>query len=251
MPSPPCRRAPPARHYDDAVDTPYRPQPVSFSRRGGRLGERQQRVWDDLADDYVLDPPRDGPSTSVDPAWRLDLPATFGRTAPLVVEIGSGYGEALSHAALEHPELDFLALEVYVPAVAQSLLHIRREGLTNIRLVVANAPEMLTHTLVPASVHELRIWFPDPWHKTRHKKRRLITPAFAELAARVLQPGASWRIATDWADYGEQISEVLEGSPDFEGGRTERFEGRPITRFEAKGLTVDREIHDFHAVRRA
>lgn len=233
------------------MDTPYRPQPVSFSRRGGRLGERQQRVWDDLADDYVIDPPRDGPSTSVAPDFRLDLAAAFGRTAPLVVEIGSGYGEALSHAAVEHPELDFLALEVYIPAVAQSLLHIRREGLTNIRLMVANAPEMLTTALAPASVHELRIWFPDPWHKNKHNKRRLITPAFAELAARVLPPGASWRIATDWEDYADQIAQVLQTSPDFDGGRCDRFDGRPVTRFETKGLKVEREIFDFCAVRRA
>lgn len=206
-------------------------------------------MWDELADDYVLDVPRAGPSTSVDPDFRLDLPAIYGRTAPLVLEIGSGYGETLAHAAAEHPELDFLAFEVYIPAVAQSLLHVRREGLTNIRLVVANAPEMLATALEPDSLHELRIWFPDPWHKTKHHKRRLITPAFAELAARVLPAGARWRVATDWADYAEQIEQVMTDSPDFDGGRCERFDGRPVTRFETKGLKLDREIHDFCAVR--
>lgn len=231
------------------METPYRPQPVSFSRRGGRLGERQQKAWDQLADDYVLDVPRNGPSTSVDPEYRIDPPQLFGRTAPVILEIGSGYGESLAHAAAEHPDIDFLAFEVYIPAVAQTLLHIRREGLTNIRLAVANAPEMLSTALAPGSLSELRIWFPDPWHKTRHNKRRLITPAFAELAARVLPTDGIWRVATDWADYADQIDTVLTGSSDFEGSRCERFEGRPVTRFETKGLKVDREIHDFAARR--
>ena len=232
------------------METPYRPQPVSFSRRGGRLGERQQKAWDQLADDYVLDVPRNGPSTSVDPEYRIDPPQLFGRTAPVILEIGSGYGESLAHAAAEHPDIDFLAFEVYIPAVAQTLLHIRREGLTNIRLAVANAPEMLSTALAPGSLSELRIWFPDPWHKTRHNKRRLITPAFADLAARVLPTDGIWRVATDWADYADQSDTVLTGSSDFEGSRCERFEGRPVTRFETKGLKVDREIHDF-AARRA
>ena len=231
------------------MDTPYRQQPVSFSRRGGRLLERQQRAWDELADDFVLDIPRAGPSTSVDPEYRVDTDAVFGRSAPVVLEIGSGYGESLAHAAKEHPELDFLAFEVYIPAVAQTLLHIRRDELTNIRLAVVNAPEMLTTALAPESLSELRIWFPDPWHKTKHHKRRLITPAFAELAARVLPTGGLWRAATDWADYGEQIGAVMAGSPDFDGGPTERFEGRPVTRFETKGLKVDRVIHDFSATK--
>lgn len=238
-----------AAHYAGSVETPYRPQPVSFSRRGGRLGERQQKAWDQLADDYVLDVPRNGPSTSVDPEYRIDPEQLFGRIAPVILEIGSGYGESLAHAAAEHPDTDFLAFEVYIPAVAQTLLHIRREGLTNIRLAVANAPEMLGTALAPSSLSELRIWFPDPWHKTRHNKRRLITPAFAELAARVLPTGGIWRVATDWADYADQIDTVLTGSTDFEGSRCERFEGRPVTRFETKGLKVDREIHDFAARR--
>jgi len=206
-------------------------------------------VWEELAQTYVLDVPRAGPSTSVDPEFRLDLPAIYGRTAPIILEIGSGYGETLAHAAIENPDVDFLAFEVYIPAVAQSLLHIRREKLTNIRLVVANAPEMMTTALPPESLQELRIWFPDPWHKTRHQKRRLITTEFAELAARVLPVGGVWRIATDWAHYAEQIGEVLERAPHFEGGACERFEGRPVTRFETKGLAKDRIIHDFCATR--
>jgi len=234
---------------DETRDPAYRTEPVSFTRRGGRLGERQQRVWDQLADEMVVDVPQGGPSTSVHPAYRFDADAVFGRSAPLVVEIGSGYGEALAHAAVEHPEWNFLGIEVYVPAVAQTLLHVRREGLTNLRLAIVNAPEMLSMAIAPGALQELRIWFPDPWHKKRHNKRRLITPSFAAIAARALPSGGIWRAATDWADYADQIAEVMEGSPDFEGGRSERFDGRPVTRFETKGLKVGREIHDFTARR--
>nr|WP_254451177.1 tRNA (guanosine(46)-N7)-methyltransferase TrmB [Aeromicrobium stalagmiti] len=216
------------------------------------MSERQQAGWDAMADDYVIEVPRHGPSTSVDPAYVLDAPSVFGRVAPLVVEIGSGRGEAIVHAAQQHPELDFLGLEVYVPGVAQTLVTMRHEGVTNVRLAVVNAAEALT-TMIPAgSVHELRIWFPDPWHKKRHNKRRLVTPQFAALAARVLEPGGVWRLATDWQDYADQMLEVLSGTADFDfaGDWSERFEGRPLTRFEGKGLRVEREIRDLRAVRR-
>ena len=229
----------------------YRTEPVSFTRRGGRLSERQQSAWDELAETYVLDVPRHGPNTSVDPEYVLDVRESFGRTAPLVVEIGSGRGEALVHAAAQHPDHDFLALEVYVPGIAQTLVTMRRDGITNIRLMVVNAAEALTTMLAAGSVHELRVWFPDPWHKKRHRKRRLVTPEFASLAARVLEPGGAWRLATDWEDYAEQIRTVVSESPDFAGGDWgPRFDGRPETRFEGKGLAVGRTIRDVVGIRR-
>jgi tRNA (guanine-N7-)-methyltransferase len=234
------------------VEPTYRTEPVSFARRGGRLSERQQAAWDAVSQTYVVEVPDNGMSTSVDPGYVLDQQALFGRTAPLVVEIGSGRGDALVHAAGEHPELDFLGLEVYVPGVAQTLVTMRHVGVTNVRLMVVNAAEALATMLPEASVHELRIWFPDPWHKKRHQKRRLITPAFAELAARVLEPGGTWRMATDWQDYADQMLEVVTQSPafDFSGTWAPRFEGRPVTRFEGKGLGVARDIRDLAAVRR-
>jgi tRNA (guanine-N7-)-methyltransferase len=234
------------------VDVPaYRTEPVSFTRRGGRLTERQQGAWDATAEAYVLNIPRHGPSTSVDPSYAFDARQAFGRDAPLVVEIGSGRGEALVHAAAEHPELDFLGFEVYVPGVAQTLVTMRHVGVDNVRLAIVNAAEALATMLAPGSVHELRTWFPDPWHKTRHHKRRLVTPSFAALAARVLEPRGTWRLATDWEDYAEQIRAVLLGSPDFDGGEpSTRFEGRPLTRFESKGLAVGRTIHDLTGTRR-
>lgn len=233
--------------------TPYRTEPVSFTRRGGRLTERQQSAWDELSATHVIDVPRIGTSnTSVEPSYVLDQEAAFGRRAPLVVEIGSGRGEALVHAAHTHPELDFLGLEVYIPGVAQTLVGMRHLGVTNIHLAVVNAAEALTTMLSPASVRELRLWFPDPWHKKRHNKRRLVTPTFADLAARVLEPGGTWRMATDWEEYAEQMREVVAGAPDFDfsGDWAPRFDGRPTTHFETKGLRVDRTIRDLQAIRR-
>ena len=230
---------------------PYRTSPVSFTRRGGRLTERQQNAWDKVADTYVIDVPRHGPSTSVDPAYEFDAPAVFGRTAPLVVEIGSGRGEAIVQAAKDQPDHDFLGLEVYVPGVAQTLVTMRHERVTNIRMAIVNAAEALATMLPPASVRELRIWFPDPWHKARHHKRRLITPDFAQLAVRVLEPGGTLRLATDWQDYAEQMLDVVSTAPGLESSSeyAPRFEGRPLTRFEVKGMDVDRVIRDISAVR--
>ena len=224
---------------------------MSFTRRGGRLTERQQSAWDKVADTYVIDIPRHGPSTSVDPAYVFDAAAAFGRTAPLIVEIGSGRGEALVHAAKAQPDHDFLGLEVYVPGVAQTLVTMRHERVTNIQMAIVNAAEALTTMLPPASVREVRIWFPDPWHKARHHKRRLVTPEFATLLTRVLEPGGMVRLATDWEDYAEQMQRVVAGSPELsDGDFVSRFAGRPVTRFEQKGLDVGRRIRDLRAIRR-
>lgn len=230
---------------------PFRTQPVSFIRRGGRLKDRQQRAWDDIAPRFVIDVPRWGSSTSVDPHIALDLTAAFGRTAPLVAEIGSGRGDALVAAAAVQPEVNFLGLEVYVPGVADTLLTIRRHEVTNVRMAIVNADEAL-RTFVPQhSVDELWTWFPDPWHKKRHAKRRLITVEFCSLVSRVLKPSGTWRVATDWADYADWIDDVLAESADLDGARTERFEGREETRFESKGLRAGRVIHEFAAMQAA
>ncbi|RLV55707.1 tRNA (guanosine(46)-N7)-methyltransferase TrmB [Aeromicrobium phragmitis] len=237
---------------ESPVDPRHHRDVVSFIRRGGRLTERQQHAWDDLAASYVLDVPRAVSSTSVDPDFRVDLAAVFGRQAPVVMEIGSGRGESLVHAAAEHPDIDFLGLEVYVPGVAQTLVTMRHENVTNVRLAVVDAVPALSTMLPAAGLEELRVWFPDPWHKKRHHKRRLVTDHFVPLAARVLRPGGVWRLATDWEDYAEQMREVLDRAEPFEfsGTWSERFSGRPITKFEAKGLAKGRTIRDLSAVRR-
>lgn len=227
--------------------TRYRTRLVSFTRRGGRLNERLQNAWDAMAEECVLDVPNAGPSTSVDPDWRFDAAAAFGREAPLVVEIGSGRGENVAHAAERHPDWNFLAVEVWLPGVAQTLQHARLRGLPNIRVAVVNAAELLATGLPDHSAHEIWTWFPDPWHKKKHNKRRIVTVPFTASLARVLEPGGTWRFATDWADYADHAARVVEESPYVEGGRTERFEGRVVTKFEAKGLELDRVIHDIAA----
>jgi len=225
----------------------WRTEPVSFIRRGGRLRERQQAAWDALAATHVIDVPRFGPSTSVDPSYELDSVSTFGRSAPLIVEIGSGRGDALVAAAKAQPDVNFLGLEVYVPGVAQTLMGAQRDAVDNVRLAIANAPEALGTMLARGSVREVHTWFPDPWHKARHHKRRLITVEFSKLVARVLEPQGIWRIATDWDDYAEWIADVLSTSPYLEGGPVPRFAGRAETRFERKGIAAGRVIHDFEA----
>lgn len=163
-----------------------------------------------------MDVPRSSAAdTSVDPSWEYDAAASFGREAPLVVEVGSGLGEAVAHAAAEHPERNYLALEVYKPGLAQTLLRIDQRGLTNVRVAQANAAEALATMIRPVSVAELWVFFPDPWHKTRHHKRRLVKDSFIELAGRVLEPGGVLRLATDWSDYAFQMREAANASPIF------------------------------------
>src|SRR4051812_48042261 len=178
------------------------------------MSDAQERAWVDLAPLYVLETPRDAAATSVRPDSAIVPAEVWGRAAPLVVEIGSGQGHAIVRAAASHPDVDFLAVEVFRAGLARTMLDAERAGVDNLRLVEANAPEVLQHLLPPASVSELWIFFPDPWHKNKHTKRRLVTPEFAGLAARSLAPGAMLRLATDWADYALQMREVLDGAPE-------------------------------------
>lgn len=234
----------PALPVSDAADGPENPDsvhfraPVSFVRRGSRLQGRRQQAWDELSDVFVIDVPRVHSDTSVDPEYVFDAEAAFGRKAPLVVEIGSGLGEAITHAAEQNPDKNFLAVEVYLPGLAQTLQRIGQKNLTNVRVVQANAPEVLTTMLPAGSVDELWVFFPDPWHKTRHHKRRMVKDSFAELAARALAPGGLWRLATDWSDYAVQMREVLDASAQFEGLHPgERSgAGSPLTQVRAQGL---------------
>ena len=234
------------------MENPKHREPVSFARRGGRLTERQQRAWDALADSHLINVPRRDSNTSVDPNYRFDPASAFGRDARFVVEIGSGRGEAVVNAAAAHPETNFLAIEVYVPGIAQTLVSMRHAGVDNIRIALLDAAEALDTALEPASVDELWVFFPDPWHKKRHHKRRLVTADFAAKAARVLKPGGVWRLATDWQDYADQMLTVINASPHFDtdGTWAPRFDGRISTRFEIKGLAVERAIRDLVAVRR-
>lgn len=240
-----------AEDRTDHDEDPFRREVVSFTRRGGRLTERQQDAWDDVAHRFVVDVPRGRTSTSVADGFTIDPAELFGRDAPLVLEIGSGRGESLVHAAKLNPDTDFLGLEVYVPGVAQTLVQLRHEGVENVRLAVVDAVPALTRMLPVESVDEVRVWFPDPWHKKRHHKRRLVTDEVVPLVHRVLKPGGVWRLATDWQDYADQMLEVVGRAEGFttSGDWAERFEGRPITKFEAKGIAKGRTIRDVSALR--
>lgn len=234
----------------------FRKEPVSFIRRSGRLSTGQAKALERSGGRLIIDVPRAIARTSVDPGFELDVAATFGRTAPLVVEVGTGMGECVAAAAAAHRDVDHLALEVYLPGIAQTILRAEREDVTNLRLMQANAPEVFATTLPSGSADEVWVFFPDPWPKARHHKRRLVTPSFAELVARVLRPGGVWRLATDWRPYAEEMIEVIGASPDFEplepgsDGTVERFAGRVLTSFEAKGLRAGREVTDLAFRRR-
>lgn len=240
------------------VPEQFHRQPYSFVRRGDRLTARRQKAWDTYAPTHVLDLPRNIGDTSVAESASFDEEAIYGRTAPLVVEIGSGLGEAIVHRAKELPDTNFLAVEVYTPGIADLLLKMGQAEVENVRVAQANAPELLDNLLEENSVDELWVFFPDPWHKARHHKRRLVSPTFADKVARVLKPGGIWRLATDWEEYALVMREVLDAHPAFEnvhagentseedpiGGWAPRWEGRTLTSFERKAGQAGRRAHD-------
>jgi tRNA (guanine-N7-)-methyltransferase len=210
---------------------------LSYSRRGGRFTPSQQAAWDAHHRDWVI------PDRAVDdPGFTWS--EVFGREAPRIVEIGSGIGEATAALAAARPSYDVVALEVWRPGVAHSLGLLAEAGATNVRLLSVDAVWCLEHLFAPGEVAELWTFFPDPWPKTRHHKRRLVTPGFAELAASRLADGGWWRLATDWADYAEQVCEVLDAEPGFHGGVVPRWTDRPVTKFERKGVAAGRGIID-------
>jgi tRNA (guanine-N7-)-methyltransferase len=210
---------------------------LSYSRRGNRFTPRQAQAWAAHQADWVI------PDEAVDEPG-FSFADWFGREAPLVVEIGSGVGEATAALAATRPDYDVLAFEVWRPGVADTLWRLDETGATNVRLISVDAVWCLEHLVAESALAELWTFFPDPWPKTRHHKRRLVNPEFARLAASRLAPAATWRLATDWADYAEQMREVLDAEPALEGGPVPRWEQRPMTRFERKGLDAGRMITD-------
>ena len=226
----------------------FREKPVSFVRRGGRTTAAQERAWAELGPKYVIDVPRGPAATSVAENSHVEPTEVFGRAAPLIVEIGSGQGHAIVHAATERPDVNFLAVEVYASGLARTMLLGERAGVEHLRLVEANAPEVLEHLLPAGSCDEIWVFFPDPWHKTKHHKRRLVSPEFAGLVAVALKPGGFLRLATDWEDYAEHMRDVMDAANGFarafEGDWAPRFEGRVLTAFERKGTQKGRHIRD-------
>jgi tRNA (guanine-N7-)-methyltransferase len=223
----------------DRADTPLTRRAIrSFVIRGGRATVAQQRALDELWPRYGIE---------FNPAG-IDLNQTFGRSAPRMLEIGFGAGEALLHFAQRHPELDCIGVEVHKPGVGHLLLGAAAAGLQNVRVICHDAVEVLQQQLAPGSIELIHIFFPDPWHKKRHHKRRLIQPALVELLARVLAIGGTLRLATDWEHYAMQMREVIDASASFvnesDTGFVARNEERPLTRFERRGHRLGHGVWD-------
>lgn len=217
-----------------------------------------QRAWELHRHRYLVPIERADTSTSVAAGPPLDPSCLFGRAGPLIVEIGPGAGEALVAAAARRRDANLLAFEVHQPSLARLTKRLADTDLTNVRLAEADAVAGIRRLLPAASIDELWLFFPDPWPKARHHKRRILRPDFADLAASRIAPGGVWRLATDWQDYAAQMRDVLDAHPAFvaEHHVHERPPGtrsradRPITRFELRGLDAGREIVDLAYRRR-
>jgi tRNA (guanine-N7-)-methyltransferase len=238
QPDEPDERVRPARPHLRLTQEGRRMREVlTYSRRGSRFTPRQQQAWDAHAERYVI------PDEAVDDA-RFDLQSWFPSPQPLAVEIGCGIGEATVELAAARPAYNVVGFEVWRPGVADCVGRLGEAGLTNVRMCSIDATWSLEHLVAEGALAEVWTFFPDPWPKKRHHKRRLVTPEHAHLVATRMRPGATWRLATDWAEYAEQMVAVLDAEPLLEGGVTPRWEERPLTRFERKGLAAGREITD-------
>jgi len=221
-----------------ALDDVVAPRIRSFVVRAGRMGPGQARALATLSSRYVV------PFA----AERLDAAALFGRSAPLVIEIGFGMGAATAAIAAARPEVDFLGIEVHPPGVGALLQRIEEARLGNVRIVQHDAVEVLQSMIAPQSLSGAHLFFPDPWPKKRHHKRRLVQPAFVQLLASRLAVGAVLHCATDWEPYAEQMLAVLKAEPSLVNAAGESFadrpESRPLTKFEQRGIARGHGVRD-------
>nr|WP_204399715.1 tRNA (guanosine(46)-N7)-methyltransferase TrmB [Arcanobacterium pluranimalium] len=246
---------------------------MSFSLRGKRLGDKYEKVMEAHAEKYLLPFEKGIGQATIAADSRIDLAAVFGREAPIVVEVGPGSGEQLVHAATLHPEWDFLAFEAWAPGVARCVNAVSRAELDNVKIAELDAAQALPIIFGVRGddaqrQYAAQVWtfFPDPWRKKKHRKRRIVSPAFAHTVAAVLPPEGIWRMATDWDNYAWQMRDVVAESPWFrnpyagqnidftdegiyQGGFAPRFDERVMTRFEQRGLEANRSVHDVVAVR--
>jgi len=227
--------------------TDPRNRPIrSFVVRAGRMTTGQSRALDELW-------PRYGVEYT---PMLLDLDALFARAAPRTLEIGFGNGEHLASLALAHPESDYFGIEVHRPGVGHLFMLAAANGSTNLRASQHDAVEVLREQIAPAALDEVLVLFPDPWHKKRHHKRRLIQPPFVELVASRMKAGGVFRLATDWEEYAHQMLEVLGASASFanhspSGDWMPRPEERAPTRFEKRGARLGHGVWDLAFERRS
>ena len=218
------------------------PAVPSYKLRRGRMGPVRREAMDAHLARFEVP---DGP---------LDLPALFGPGVPVVLEIGFGSGSSTISMAAADPATGVLAADVPTPGVGNLVLALAEGGLENVRVLNGDGEELLRSRIPSGSLAGVRVFFPDPWPKARHHKRRLVTPRFAALVADRLAPGGLLHCATDWEPYAEQMTTVLANEPALElegGGPVERPAWRPVTRFEARGLANGHRVADFLARRRA
>ncbi len=209
----------------------------SFVLRAGRMGTGQQKAMETLAPRYVI-PFRSG---------ALDPTAVFGRHAPTILEIGFGMGDATARIAAERPDDDFIGIEVHAPGVGALLQRIEERGLTNLRLIQHDAVEVLRDMIAPGSLAGLHVYFPDPWHKKKHNKRRLIQAEFVSQLSSRLAPGGYLHCATDWQPYAVQMLDVLGAEPTLENtaeAYAPRPDWRPLTKFENRGIKLGHGVWD-------
>lgn len=239
----------------------------SFVSRARQLTESMKRTWEEYGDDYVIELPRGESATTIEADVKpLNFKQIFGRDSLVRLEIGSGNGDQIVAAAANHPDRDFMAVEVYHPGVAKTVAKAVKLGVKNLRLLEIDAQQALPLLIPAGSLDEVWTFFPDPWRKVRHHKRRLVQGEFALEVAKMLRQGGLWRLATDWSDYGFQMRDVVESCPEFtnpyagmnphphdedpnRGGFAPRWEGRVLTNFERRGTEAGRDIFDIVAQR--
>jgi len=215
----------------------------SFVLRGGRLTVAQQRALDEYWPAYGIETDIE---SGTDP---LDFQALFGNDHPVIVDVGFGNGDSTWQMARENPQENYLGIEVHPPGVGHLLLKLEEQGLRNVRIACADAAEFFGSRLGDSSLAGVRIYFPDPWPKKRHHKRRLVQPAFVALVANKLRAGGVLHLATDWTPYAEHMIEVLAATPSFtnlsaEGNYCPRPPWRPPTRYEKRGQKLGHAVHD-------
>ncbi|MFC7517031.1 tRNA (guanosine(46)-N7)-methyltransferase TrmB [Herbaspirillum sp. GCM10030257] len=235
-------------HSDDAVPRQMLYDPTehrirSFVTRAGRLSTAQARAIDTLGPQFCI-PYVKAP---------FDFNQAFGRTAPLILEIGFGMGDTTAKIAAGMPDKNFVGVEVHTPGVGSLLKLIGEQNLNNLRILQHDAVEVVTHMIAPDSLAGVHVFFPDPWHKARHNKRRLIQGPFVELLASRLAPGGYLHCATDWQEYAEQMLQVLSDEPSLQNTADDyapRPDYRPVTKFENRGLKLGHGVWDLVFVKK-
>lgn len=211
----------------------------SYVVRSGRMTPGQEKAYQENWSQYGVE--ADG--------WMLDFQQLYGRNAPVILEIGFGMGDSLFEMAVNNPHNNYLGIEVHKPGVGRLLGNIKKQALTNLKVMKSDAVEVLSKQIPDESLSAVYLFFPDPWHKTRHHKRRIVQDDFIQLVRQKLQPGGQFHMATDWQNYAEYMLEHMQRAEGFENASTDgtyipRPDYRPITKFERRGERLGHGVWD-------